>query len=340
MSEPPLSLAAVRGVGGGMSVAVEYDSARGGLFVRTRGDDTVEARRLTPEGEPSGEPTSVEVPGAHDVRHLERSGDAFLVMSHDRCEEAEEAMCLHVRGIGADGSGIGEPMTVRTDERIGHWYVASADGVFALRSHDDLPPVVERFVVDEEGLTRTELVDWPGEVRTRHQAMGLAADGERWAALVGEFGRETRLVLYSPAAREGTPLPLPPTGSFELDFVEEGLRIVRAHSSDPPTLLVVRLDGTIVTPAREVDSDEVLGPRVVASIEGVSLEPERSLERRDVAGRVLGDAGPVFTVPAVGPVGLDGDGRAYVVVDGGGAQLTRPYRPRAGALYRLRCAMR
>jgi len=82
------------------STGVAFDSVRGGLVIRTKDLDHVEAWRLAASGAPAAESVEVELPGARDIKGLYRVGERFLAVTHTLCADTRHMQkCLHLRAL-------------------------------------------------------------------------------------------------------------------------------------------------------------------------------------------------------------------------------------------------
>ncbi|MBK6578171.1 MAG: hypothetical protein IPG17_18620 [Sandaracinaceae bacterium] len=153
--------------------------------------------------------------------------------------------------------------------------------------------VVERYVLDDGGAFTVETLatfEFGEDEAPNAAALGLALDGERWAAL-GEAdvssGHRRRLYLS-----DGTSATVrgafPAAAVTDLRFVGDTLRVVfGAEGRRPARVATLAPDGTM-GPARELGADEALPPGTTTPHVERHTDGSYALVWRDLAGRAVG----------------------------------------------------
>lgn len=268
------------------------------LAVATRGDLAViafasdEDAVTVTAAEPGAPRHRVEIEAARSLFALAVVGDRALVLTHAACPgEGPARHCLFARAVAVADGAAGPPLSFETGEPIRTVRRTVSDrSLWLARSHRGARPAVDRLTAGDDGrVTRAtfalgDRLD-PGERAT--EILGLAADGDRWAAL-WRFG-----AIEDPASEA-----VLTTHAGEVDVHELHHALVVesfAWSGDAVELIVgwefhrsarvrVRPDGEAEGPTR-VDPGAVPAPferRLVAELrpEGAALR----LEIRDGAG--------------------------------------------------------
>jgi len=321
-------------------VAVALDG-RGGLLAFSADDAHVTLRPLDASAQPSGEPVTVEMPGAMDLSQLRRVGGRFVLVTHTLCPDTPPShalKCLFFQPFDATGS----PAGARFQHQTGEWSAGPSevegDALVMLRSHTYMAPVLERYRLAADGtITREQLGDLGHGIARGEsepaQGVALAVDGERVAALVRLEGDAAPAFFLHFAdghtARVGGRLPGDATvrslafvadDRLELVFAR-GERIFRAELS---------VDGRIVTPPTDLAQD-VPGP-------GPARLLLRSTEEgpRNELGLVRGDGrwiDPPVALPAARVLRAGGENGLYAV-----ASVATGRRPRSVSVRAARCA--
>ncbi|MBK6810229.1 MAG: hypothetical protein IPG81_15300 [Sandaracinaceae bacterium] len=233
------------------------------------------------------------MPGARDLFGVYRVGAGHVLLTHPLCAP-QSLKCLDLLVFDEQGMTVGEPFSHRVGEWIvGHHVRVEGRALTLLRSHTYRPMVVERYVLDDGGAFTVETLatfEFGEDEAPNAAALGLALDGERWAAL-GEAdvssGHRRRLYLS-----DGTSATVrgafPAAAVTDLRFVGDTLRVVfGAEGRRPARVATLAPDGTM-GPARELGADEALPPGTTTPHVERHTDGSYALVWRDLAGRAVG----------------------------------------------------
>lgn len=267
--------------------------AAGGLVAWTVDAEHVNVVSLDATGAPRAPATLVPMPGARDLFGVYRVGAGHVLLTHPLCAP-QSLKCLDLLVFDEQGMTVGEPFSHRVGEWIvGHHVRVEGRALTLLRSHTYRPMVVERYVLDDGGAFTVETLatfEFGEDEAPNAAALGLALDGERWAAL-GEAdvssGHRRRLYLS-----DGTSATVrgafPAAAVTDLRFVGDTLRVVfGAEGRRPARVATLAPDGTM-GPARELGADEALPPGTTTPHVERHTDGSYALVWRDLAGRAVG----------------------------------------------------
>ncbi len=176
LSEPAVAL---EDVTERASIALAADA--GGALLAVASGDALATRALDAEGRPTSAPRRAALEGVDGLLALEPIGARTILVARGAC--AESAYCLVALDVrGAIGAPLASPLPapVRTVRRA-----ATDRALFVAWSTSTGHRGIERFTIEGDSLGRARLplgVE-PASEEAPVEILGLATDGDRWAAV-------------------------------------------------------------------------------------------------------------------------------------------------------------